>query len=232
MSTPLPLATRPFPSVIMPSPSLAVLSARAHKPLINFIGKRIWPSCAHCTLLFRLLRTHLVTAHAPAHPHPAAPPEYRKTFSGALQQTLNAGVAEKQSFRDFWQAPTHLWRPRHHELQEFEIDAIQVCKRLHLAEHADNTDLERWCYTTLTSAVSLYCVFRIEPHSLPAGAIYNLSNTLFSGSIFLRVCQEVLLHLSFIHHPPISPRLRILFVRRRHDSDLYLSWLVICRVHS
>ncbi|KAN0097896.1 hypothetical protein V8E55_002342 [Tylopilus felleus] len=92
----------------MPSPSLAVLSARAHKPLINFIGKRIWPS-----------------SHAPAHPHPAAPPEYRKTFSGALQQTLNAGVAEKQSFRDFWQAPTHLWRPRHHELQEFEIDAIQ-----------------------------------------------------------------------------------------------------------
>ncbi|KAF8131134.1 hypothetical protein EV363DRAFT_1450247 [Boletus edulis] len=87
----------------MPHP---VLSARAHKPLISFIGKRIWPSSL-----------------APAHPHPAAPPECRKTFS---QQTPNtAGITEQPSFRDFWDAPARLWRPKHHELQEFEIEAIQ-----------------------------------------------------------------------------------------------------------
>jgi len=91
----------------MPHPSLPVLSARAHKPLISFIGKRIWPSSL-----------------APAHPHPAAPPEYRKTFSGILQETQNTPAAE-QSFRDFWDAPARFWRPKHHALQEFEIDAIQ-----------------------------------------------------------------------------------------------------------
>ncbi|KAF8550259.1 hypothetical protein OG21DRAFT_1487894 [Imleria badia] len=73
---------------------------RAHKPLISFIGKRIWPSTLE-----------------PAHPHPAAPPEYRKTFS---QRTT-----EQPSFRDFWDAPARFWRPKHHELQQFEIDAIQ-----------------------------------------------------------------------------------------------------------
>ncbi|KAG6374988.1 hypothetical protein JVT61DRAFT_3763 [Boletus reticuloceps] len=106
----------------MPHPSLPVLSARAHKPLISFIGKRIWPSCGHIVLSCRF-RTHSAAAFAPAHPHPAAPPECRKTFS---QQTPNtAGTTEQLSFRDFWDAPARLWRPRHHELQEFEIDAIQ-----------------------------------------------------------------------------------------------------------
>ena len=41
---------RPFPSLNMPHPSLPVLTVRVHKPLISFIGKRIWPSCAHIVL--------------------------------------------------------------------------------------------------------------------------------------------------------------------------------------
>jgi len=93
----------------LPHPSFPVLSARAHKPLISFIGKRIWPSSL-----------------TPAHPHPAAPPECRKTFSGNPQQTPNtAETTEQPSFRDFWDAPARIWRPKHHELQELEIDAIQ-----------------------------------------------------------------------------------------------------------
>jgi small subunit ribosomal protein YMR-31 len=129
----------PFPSLHMPHPSLPVLSARAHKPLISFIGKRIWPSCAHifCPCPFC---THSATALAPAHPHPAAPPEYRKTFSGILQETQNTPAAE-QSFRDFWDAPARFWRPKHHALQEFEIDAIQVCGETYpiIPKDADNT---------------------------------------------------------------------------------------------
>ncbi|KAH0839526.1 hypothetical protein J3R83DRAFT_384, partial [Lanmaoa asiatica] len=105
------------------------LSARAHKPLISFIGKRIWPSCVYILSVSTRLRTHSATALAPAHPHPAAPPEYRKTFSGILQQTPNnTRITEQPSFRDFWDAPARFWRPKHHELQEFEIDAIQVCE--------------------------------------------------------------------------------------------------------
>ena len=52
-----------------------------------------------------------------------------------------------------------------------------------------------------------------------------------SGSIFFRVGQQVLLHFSLVHHPPISPRFRILFIRRRHNSNLYLSWFVISCVN-
>ncbi|KAG8218232.1 hypothetical protein J3R82DRAFT_3800 [Butyriboletus roseoflavus] len=108
----------------MPHPSLPSLSARAHKPLISFIGKRIWPSSL-----------------APAHPHPAAPPEYRKTFSGIHQQTLNtARTTEQLSFPDFWDAPARFWRPKHRELQEFEIDAIQVCETFSIMlKDIDNT---------------------------------------------------------------------------------------------
>lgn len=42
----------PSPSINMPHPSLPALSARAHKPLISFIGKRIWPSCVHTFVRF------------------------------------------------------------------------------------------------------------------------------------------------------------------------------------
>ncbi|KAI9572457.1 hypothetical protein HD554DRAFT_2168114 [Boletus coccyginus] len=91
-------------------PSLPVLSARAHKPLISFIGKRISPASL-----------------ATAHPHPAAPPDYRKTFSDILPQTSHtAGTTGQPSFRDFWDAPARFWRPKHHKVQEFEIDAIQT----------------------------------------------------------------------------------------------------------
>ncbi|KAF8841320.1 hypothetical protein BDN67DRAFT_877549, partial [Paxillus ammoniavirescens] len=89
-------------------PSLSLFSARAHKPLITFVGKRTWPSSA-----------------GPSHPHPAAPPEYRKTFSGIVQQTSGKSSArEKPMFQDFWDAPARFWRPKHRELEEFEIEVI------------------------------------------------------------------------------------------------------------
>ncbi|KIJ70640.1 hypothetical protein HYDPIDRAFT_105383 [Hydnomerulius pinastri MD-312] len=91
-------------------PTLRLLSARAHKPLINFIGKRSWPSSA-----------------GPSHPHPAAPPEYRKTFSGIVQPTSSSrkpAAGEQPAFQEFWEAPARFWRPKNRELEEFEIDAV------------------------------------------------------------------------------------------------------------
>ncbi|KAF9242958.1 hypothetical protein BU15DRAFT_72613 [Melanogaster broomeanus] len=92
-------------------PSLRLSSARVHKPLINFIGKRTWPSSA-----------------GSSHPHPAAPPEYRKSFSDIVQQTLSTSKTsanEQPVFQDFWDAPARFWRPKYRELAEFEIDVIQ-----------------------------------------------------------------------------------------------------------
>ncbi|KAF9224434.1 hypothetical protein BS17DRAFT_702618 [Gyrodon lividus] len=90
-------------------PSLGLYSARAHKPLINFIGKRTWPSST-----------------GPSHPHPAAPPEYRKTFSWIVQQaSIKSSVSEQPAFQNFWDAPARFWKPKYRELEEFEIEVIQ-----------------------------------------------------------------------------------------------------------
>jgi small subunit ribosomal protein YMR-31 len=73
------------------------------------------------------------------HPHPAAPSELQKTFSDFLKKfdaspsSLSNGGGKagergsKETFREFWEAPTRFWRPRVRELEDGEIDAILVC---------------------------------------------------------------------------------------------------------
>jgi small subunit ribosomal protein YMR-31 len=95
-------------------PSLRVLNV--HKPLINFIGKRSWPSKPDTQ-----------------RPHPAAPSELQKSFSDFLKKfeasaTLSSKKAgangSKQMFDEFWEAPARFWRPRVRELEDGEIDAV------------------------------------------------------------------------------------------------------------
>jgi len=97
--------------------SLRVLNAR--KPLINFIGKRSWPSKPESQ-----------------HPHPAAPTEQQKSFpdflkkfeasSSSSSSSPSSGKksGSKEIFGEFWEAPARFWRPRIRELEEWEIDAI------------------------------------------------------------------------------------------------------------
>ncbi|KAH7888127.1 hypothetical protein F5I97DRAFT_1806085 [Phlebopus sp. FC_14] len=99
-------------------PSLRWSSARAHKPLIKFIGKRVWPSSA-----------------GPSHPHPAAPPEYRKSFSEMVPKSSPSSgpfSGEQPAFQDFWDAPSRFWRPKYRELEEVEIDAVLVREQAHI----------------------------------------------------------------------------------------------------
>jgi len=97
-------------------PSLRVLNAR--KPLINFIGKRSWPS--------KVGRQN---------PHPAAPSEFQKSFSDFVKKfeasslssspgTRGKKGGSKEAFGEFWEAPARFWKPRLRELEDGEIDAI------------------------------------------------------------------------------------------------------------
>ncbi|KAJ7767477.1 hypothetical protein DFH07DRAFT_881054 [Mycena maculata] len=90
-------------------PTLRVLGARVHQPLIKFPGKRSWPSTP-----------------ATPHAHPAAPPEFQKRFSDvAAASPSGAGKGETGSvISEFWEAPERFWRPRVRELEESEIDAV------------------------------------------------------------------------------------------------------------
>ncbi|CAE6390278.1 unnamed protein product [Rhizoctonia solani] len=89
-------------------------TARAHKPMIHFLGKRTIPA----------------EPHVPA-PHPAAPPEARTTFeefrrkfkayqSPAPRKSKNEDVPV---YNDIWDAPSHLWRSRL-VLTEREANAV------------------------------------------------------------------------------------------------------------
>lgn len=101
-------------------PSIVRSSARTHRPLIHFIGKRQWPSKPE-----------------PPSAHPAGPPEYKAHFDDFLKkskQTLSAPSPAKPISRDalgtdvyqeFWQAPARLWNPRVRNLSEEEVEAIQ-----------------------------------------------------------------------------------------------------------
>ncbi|KAF9057389.1 hypothetical protein BJ165DRAFT_1520773 [Panaeolus papilionaceus] len=99
-------------------PSLRCSSARAHTPLIKFIGKRVFKS----------------TPDAP-HPHPAAPLEFKQRFSefldrmnGSSQSPAAAKGTTSSSasnvYSHFWEAPESIWRPRVRELSDKEIAAI------------------------------------------------------------------------------------------------------------
>jgi len=85
--------------------TLRVLAAH-RQPLIQFIGKRSWPS---------------TTPHA----HPAAPPEFQKRYSDVAASSSTEGKGKTGSVvGEFWQAPERFWRPRVRELEESEIDAV------------------------------------------------------------------------------------------------------------
>ncbi|KAL4075592.1 hypothetical protein J3A83DRAFT_4369792 [Scleroderma citrinum] len=74
-----------------------------HRPLISFLGKRVWAPVA-------------------PHPHPAAPPEYRLTFSRPPSPSTTSPAGNE--FQHFWDAPPRLWNPRYKHLSDVEIDAI------------------------------------------------------------------------------------------------------------
>ncbi|PSR72898.1 hypothetical protein PHLCEN_2v11265 [Hermanssonia centrifuga] len=101
---------------------------RVHKPLIHFVGKRVWPT------------TPRPVAPEPQHPHPAAPADYKEHFSdfvakfkssgSSLQNTSPSSAPAKSGakesvkvFDDFWQVPARLRSP---ELSEAEMEAITV----------------------------------------------------------------------------------------------------------
>jgi len=87
----------------------------ARKPLINFIGKRSWPSKSQLQ-----------------QPHPAAPPELQRAFSDFLKKfeasstpsKKMSGGGSKETFGEFWEAPAKFWSPRVRDLEECEIDAV------------------------------------------------------------------------------------------------------------
>ncbi|TDL29010.1 hypothetical protein BD410DRAFT_368 [Rickenella mellea] len=101
--------------------TLRLLSERVHKPLINFLGKRKWPT----------------QVEAP-HPHPAGSQEYKKSFADFVKRYESSGsskasspapspppstnhTAQSGAFSEFWQAPERLWKRR---FDDTEIDAI------------------------------------------------------------------------------------------------------------
>ncbi|KAA1465894.1 FAD/NAD(P)-binding domain-containing protein [Dentipellis sp. KUC8613] len=97
-------------------PSLRV----AHKPLINFLGKRQWPSTP-----------------GPQHAHPAAPEQLKAAFSDFLKKYESSSTASaagksgsstsssgEQVYGDFWDAPAWTWNPRIRHIEESEIDAV------------------------------------------------------------------------------------------------------------
>ncbi|KAF9534419.1 hypothetical protein CPB83DRAFT_902343 [Crepidotus variabilis] len=95
-------------------PSLRCCSARAHTPLIKFIGKRTWPSSPDAR-----------------HAHPAAPAEFKQHFSDFLKkmESSKTEAASKPSsnadtYDHFWEAPGRFWKPRVRQLSEAEMDAI------------------------------------------------------------------------------------------------------------
>ncbi|KAG0695448.1 hypothetical protein DFH29DRAFT_1005476 [Suillus ampliporus] len=91
-------------------PSVRLLT---HKPLISFIGKRVWPAAA-----------------GPSHPHPAAPPEWQKSFSDVTQKAAaphsssRAPSQDHPVFLEFWEAPSRFSNPTSRYLDQVEIDAI------------------------------------------------------------------------------------------------------------
>ncbi|KAG1729072.1 uncharacterized protein EDB91DRAFT_1085854 [Suillus paluster] len=91
-------------------PSVRVL---AHKPLISFIGKRVWSAAA-----------------SPSHPHPAAPPEWQKSFSDIMQKAAPHSSSRASQSQDhpvvleFWEAPARFSSPSSRYLDQVEIDAI------------------------------------------------------------------------------------------------------------
>ncbi|TFK64917.1 hypothetical protein BDN72DRAFT_825131 [Pluteus cervinus] len=84
-----------------------VCRARAHQPLIKFLGKHGPP-----------------LALRPG-PHPAAPLEMREQFSAIISkrtETESSVGGNVASYSEYWQAPRRLWQSR--DISEAEIKAI------------------------------------------------------------------------------------------------------------
>ncbi|ESK88043.1 hypothetical protein Moror_10784 [Moniliophthora roreri MCA 2997] len=89
-------------------PTVRIFSARAHTPLIRFLGKRTWSGSE--------------TPHA----HPAAPAElqnknYSEFSTSPASSSNSVPSSSKNVFREFWEAPERLWKK---EIDEREIDAV------------------------------------------------------------------------------------------------------------
>jgi small subunit ribosomal protein YMR-31 len=107
----------------------------AHRPLISFIGKRKWPP-GSCRVLFAVcVPTQYGPGPQPQRPHPAAPAQLKETFSDFLKKYNSPSPSsgrnpqknsQRLAFKDFWEAPTSLWRPRIRQLEDAEIDAVLV----------------------------------------------------------------------------------------------------------
>ncbi len=85
----------------------------------------------------------LPTQHGPGRqpqrPHPAAPAQLKEAFSDFLKKynspSPSSGRNTQQNsqrliFKDFWEAPEPLWRPRIRQLEDAEIDAVLVSQML------------------------------------------------------------------------------------------------------
>ncbi|KAI6099161.1 hypothetical protein EDD16DRAFT_1701818 [Pisolithus croceorrhizus] len=77
-----------------------LLSERVHRPLIHFIGKRVW------------------STPSTSQQHPTGQP-----VTPAAKQP--PATKHKPVFQHYWEAPPRLWDYRYHNLEQAEIDAIQ-----------------------------------------------------------------------------------------------------------
>ncbi|KAG1753314.1 hypothetical protein EDB19DRAFT_1668544 [Suillus lakei] len=85
-------------------PSVRVL---AHKPLISFIGKRVWP------------------ASAPFSPSSSCTSRMAKVFSEkAVPHSSPRAPLDHAVFLEFWDVPARFSKPSSRYLEQVEIDAI------------------------------------------------------------------------------------------------------------
>jgi len=57
------------------------------------------------------------------HPHPSAPAELKTSFPDFLRKFESSGG---KVYKEFWEAPEKLWRPRYRALEDAEINAVLV----------------------------------------------------------------------------------------------------------
>lgn len=171
----------------------SVRALNAHKPLINFIGKRSWPSSKHYgSSPFILIHKLIIFGAAEPetqHAHPAAPLELQKSFSEFLKKfeasssspsSLSNGGEKSGSnvFGEFWEAPVRFWQPRIREIDLAETEAISVC--------------ELWCIQWLAQTLILRALCRAAArHYILRG------NTQGELCIYLHFC---ILHLQSAQH--------------------------------
>jgi small subunit ribosomal protein YMR-31 len=85
-----------------------------------------------------MLTLTMLPGPQPQRPHPAAPAQLREAFSDFLEKYKSfsspSGSLDGHSqqnlrnlrFKEFWEAPEYLWRPKTMQLEDSEIDAVLV----------------------------------------------------------------------------------------------------------